>query len=157
MSGKAPMDDAPHLLVVDDDRVIRQTLARYLATNGYRVTTAEHAKAARAKINGLAFDTLILDVMMPGETGLELARAVRQGETLAQQGVPIIMLTARSEAEDRIKGWKSARMTISASLSSRVNCCYASPPCCGVPCRNRHRLSNPSGSEISASISTGWN
>src|SRR5215216_1410776 len=94
-----PADDAPHLLVVDDDRRIRDLLSRYLNSEGYRVTTAETAAAARAKLGGLKFDLLILDVMMPGETGFELARAIRTSSK-----VPIVMLTARSEADSRIEG-----------------------------------------------------
>jgi two-component system phosphate regulon response regulator OmpR len=92
-------DDAPHLLVVDDDRRIRILLSRFLAAEGYRVTTAETAAAARLKLDGLSFDLLILDVMMPGETGFELARSIRQTST-----VPILMLTARDEKESRIEG-----------------------------------------------------
>src|SRR6202162_6636657 len=68
-------DDAPHLLVVDDDRRIRDLLSRFLAGEGYRVTTAEDAADARAKLVGLSFDLLILDVMMPGESGFDLAKA----------------------------------------------------------------------------------
>jgi two-component system phosphate regulon response regulator OmpR len=101
---KTLADDAPHLLVVDDDRVIRQTLARFLSNNGYRVTTAEHAQSARKRLNGLTFDLLILDVMMPGETGFDLARAIRAGKTEQAAAVPILMLTARSEPSDRITG-----------------------------------------------------
>ena len=67
-------DDAPHLLVVDDDRRIRDLLSRFLLAEGYRVTTADTAAEARAKLGGLRFDLLILDVMMPGQTGLEFAR-----------------------------------------------------------------------------------
>jgi two-component system phosphate regulon response regulator OmpR len=67
-------DDAPHLLVVDDDRRIRDLLSRFLSSEGYRVTTAETAMDARAKLNGLSFDLLILDVMMPGESGFDLQR-----------------------------------------------------------------------------------
>jgi two-component system, OmpR family, phosphate regulon response regulator OmpR len=92
-------DDAPHLLVVDDDRRIRDLLSRFLFAEGYRVTTAETAADARAKLAGLRFDLLILDVMMPGETGFDLARALR-----ASSSVPIIMLTARDEAQSRIEG-----------------------------------------------------
>src|SRR5688572_3150825 len=95
----APADDAPHLLVVDDDRRIRDLLSRFLAGEGYRVTTADNAAEARAQLSGLHFDLLILDVMMPGETGFELARAIRVGST-----VPILMLTARDEKESRIEG-----------------------------------------------------
>jgi two-component system phosphate regulon response regulator OmpR len=92
-------DNAPHLLVVDDDRRIRDLLSRYLLGEGYRVTTAESAVEARAKLDGLSFDLLILDVMMPGETGFDLAQAIR-----VASHVPILMLTARDEAENRIKG-----------------------------------------------------
>jgi two-component system, OmpR family, phosphate regulon response regulator OmpR len=94
-----PADDAPHLLLVDDDRRIRDLLSRFLCGEGYRVTTAMSAKDARAKLNGLHFDLLILDVMMPGETGFDLARFIRTSST-----VPIVMLTARHEAESRIEG-----------------------------------------------------
>jgi two-component system phosphate regulon response regulator OmpR len=94
-----PADDAPHLLLVDDDRRIRDLLSRFLASEGYRVTTAMSAGDARAKLLGLHFDLLILDVMMPGETGFELARFIRTASA-----VPIIMLTARDEAESRIEG-----------------------------------------------------
>ncbi len=94
-----PADDAPHLLVVDDDRRIRDLLSRFLLAEGYRVTTADTAAEARLKLDGLSFDLLILDVMMPGETGFELARAIR-----AKSGVPILMLTARDEKESRIEG-----------------------------------------------------
>ncbi len=100
---KPPADDAPHLLIVDDDRVIRQTLARYLTNNGYRITTAGHAAAARKKLDGLTFDLLILDVMMPGETGFELAKAIRAG-TAGPRDIPILMLTARADLSDRLTG-----------------------------------------------------
>jgi two-component system phosphate regulon response regulator OmpR len=93
-------DDAPHLLVVDDDRRIRDLLSRFLASEGYRVTTAETAADARAKLSGLSFDMLILDVMMPGESGFDFAEALRG----TANNVPILMLTARDAAESRIKG-----------------------------------------------------
>src|SRR5712691_2059859 len=92
-------DDAPHLLLVDDDRRIRDLLSRFLLAEGYRVSTAETAADARAKLQGLSFDLLILDVMMPGESGFDLAKAIRVGSS-----VPILMLTARDAAESRIKG-----------------------------------------------------
>jgi two-component system, OmpR family, phosphate regulon response regulator OmpR len=92
-------DDAPHLLVVDDDRRIRDLLSRFLAGEGYRVSTAETAADARAKLNGLSFDLLILDVMMPGESGFDFAKSLR-----GSSSVPILMLTARDAAESRIKG-----------------------------------------------------
>jgi two-component system, OmpR family, phosphate regulon response regulator OmpR len=92
-------DDAPHLLVVDDDRRIRDLLSRFLTNEGYRITTAETAADARAKLKGLSFDLLVLDVMMPGETGFEFAKSLREISS-----VPILMLTARDAAESRIKG-----------------------------------------------------
>jgi two-component system phosphate regulon response regulator OmpR len=92
-------DDAPHLLLVDDDRRIRDLLSRFLLSEGYRVTTADSATEARAKLEGLSFDLLILDVMMPGETGFEFARGLR-----TTSNVPIVMLTARGEAQSRIEG-----------------------------------------------------
>jgi len=95
----SPPDDAPHLLVVDDDRRIRDLLSRFLVSEGYRVTTAETAADARAKLKGLSFDLLVLDVMMPGETGFDLAKAIR-----GDSDVPILMLTARDAAESRIRG-----------------------------------------------------
>ena len=92
-------DDAPHLLVVDDDRRIRDLLSRFLAGEGYRVSTADTAADARAKLNSLSFDLLILDVMMPGESGFDFAKTLRGASS-----VPILMLTARDAAESRIKG-----------------------------------------------------
>src|SRR5258707_695643 len=85
--------------LLDDDRRIRDLLSRFLCGEGYRVTTAMSASDARAKLLGLHFDLLILDVMMPGETGFDLARFIRTSSS-----VPIIMLTARHEAESRIEG-----------------------------------------------------
>src|SRR5262249_24446151 len=92
-------DDAPHVLVVDDDKRIRDLLARFLSDNGYRVSTAEDAASARARLRGLSFDLLILDIMMPGETGLSLAADLR-----THSQVPLLMLTARTDVEDRIAG-----------------------------------------------------
>jgi two-component system phosphate regulon response regulator OmpR len=94
-----PADDAPHLLVVDDDRRIRDLLSRFLTGEGYRISTANTAAAARAKLSGMSFDLLILDVMMPGETGFEFAKSIR-----TTSAVPILMLTARDGAESRITG-----------------------------------------------------
>jgi two-component system, OmpR family, phosphate regulon response regulator OmpR len=97
--GACPDDNAPHILVVDDDSRIRDLLARYLQDNGFRVTTAVDAASARATMRSLAFDLIILDVMMPQESGIDLARSLR---TSSQ--VPILMLTARAEPEQRIEG-----------------------------------------------------
>ncbi|MBL6853770.1 MAG: response regulator [Alphaproteobacteria bacterium] len=89
----------PHLLVVDDDERLRALLQRYLATNGYRVTAAPNAQDARALMKSMAFDLLILDVMMPGESGFDLTKSVRQSSQ-----VPILILTAKGDAGDRIAG-----------------------------------------------------
>jgi two-component system, OmpR family, phosphate regulon response regulator OmpR len=89
----------PHLLVVDDDARLRELLRRYLLDNGFRVTTAEDAADARAKLAAFAFDLVILDVMMPGESGLALTRALR-----GEDRVPVLLLTAMAEPEDRVNG-----------------------------------------------------
>ena len=131
---KPPPDEAPHLLVVDDDRVIREKLARYLVNNGLRVTTAEHARAARRKLEALAFDLLILDVMMPGESGLDLARGIRKGETNQPSTVPIVMLTALAESSHRISGLETGADDYVSSPSSPVNwCCGLTRSCAGPP------------------------
>lgn len=92
-------DNAPHLLVVDDDTRIRDLLSRYLTSQSFRVTVAADATDARRKLEGLQFDLIILDVMMPGESGLSLTEALHQDKT-----TPVILLTAKAEAESRIAG-----------------------------------------------------
>ena len=92
-------DDAPHLLIIDDDRRIRELLSRYLGDHGFRVSVAGDAAEARRKLSALEFDLLIVDVMMPGETGINLTRSVRENAD-----VPVLMLTALAEVEDRIGG-----------------------------------------------------
>jgi len=92
-------EDTPHILLVDDDERIRDLLCRYLRKENMRVTTAQDAAAARQNLEGLHFDLLILDVMMPGESGLDLAKDLK-----SKMEVPIIMLTAKAEAENRIEG-----------------------------------------------------
>ena len=91
-----------HLLVVDDDERLRSLLQRYLTANGYRVTVAANAAEARSLMKGMAFDLLIVDVMMPGESGLDLTKSIR-----SQTQTPILILTARGEAEHRIAGLES--------------------------------------------------
>lgn len=92
-------DEAPHVLVVDDDRRLRELLSRFLAENGYRVSAAPTAADADARLAHLTFDALVLDVMMPGENGFDFARRLRQNS-----GVPILMLTARANPNDRVTG-----------------------------------------------------
>ncbi len=88
-----------HVLVVDDDARLRELLRRYLADNGFLVSTAGDAADARAKLGALDFDLIVMDVMMPGESGLELTRSLRQIRT-----TPILLLTAMGEPENRIAG-----------------------------------------------------
>ncbi len=94
-----PSEAAPHLLIVDDDARIRALLQRFLQGHGFWVTAARDAAHARQILAGLAFDLVVLDVMMPGEDGLSLTRALR--ETSA---TPILLLTARGETDARIAG-----------------------------------------------------
>jgi two-component system phosphate regulon response regulator OmpR len=89
----------PHVLVVDDDDRLRELLRRYLAENGFLVATASDAAQARAKLMSLAFDVIVLDLMMPGESGLDFAESLRREGSL-----PILMLTAMDTVEDRIAG-----------------------------------------------------
>lgn len=89
----------PHLLVVDDDARLRELLRRYLSDSGFRVTLAADAGEARANLASFAFDLLVLDVMMPGESGIELIRALR-----GSNRVPVMLLTAMAEPEDRVNG-----------------------------------------------------
>ena len=91
--------ELPHILVVDDDARLRELLRQYLSDNDFMVTTAADATDARARLQSLAFDLIVLDRMMPGESGLDFARDLRR-----QNRVPILMLTAMGEAEDRIAG-----------------------------------------------------
>lgn len=99
-SAAALPDDAPHLLVVDDDLRIRTLLTRYLAQAGYRVTAAANAAEARQRMAALSFDLIVLDVMMPGESGVDFSRNLRS----AGASTPILMLTARTGVGDRILG-----------------------------------------------------
>ncbi|RCL02586.1 MAG: phosphate regulon response regulator OmpR [Candidatus Tokpelaia sp. JSC188] len=92
-------DDAPHLLIVDDDTRIRGLLSQFLQQQGFRITVASEARDARRKLIGIDFDLLIIDVMMPGESGIMLTRSLRESKN-----VPILMLTALSETSNRIDG-----------------------------------------------------
>jgi len=91
--------DKPHILIVDDDTRLRELLNKFLSQNGFRVSTASNAAEARQRLSALDFDLIVLDVMMPGESGLDLAMQIRRIDD-----VPILMLTAMGEAKDRIAG-----------------------------------------------------
>lgn len=92
--------EAAHILVVDDDRRIRQLLQSFLAQNGFRVTAAGTAAEARQRRQGLVFDLIVLDIMMPGESGLALAKSLRA----ERDDIPVLMLSALAESSDRIAG-----------------------------------------------------
>jgi two-component system phosphate regulon response regulator OmpR len=98
------MSEDAHILVVDDDARLRALLSRYLVGEGFRVTTAETAIDARAKLRAINPDMLVLDVMMPGESGLTLTESLRR-----EQGheLPVLLLTARGAPEDRIAGFEA--------------------------------------------------
>ena len=98
------MTDDTHILVVEDDARLRDRLARFLTGEGFRVTAAADAADARARMRGISPDLLVLDVMMPGESGLDLTRSLR-----AEQGhdPPVLLLTARGAPEDRIAGFEA--------------------------------------------------
>jgi two-component system phosphate regulon response regulator OmpR len=99
MSGGESDLPEPHLLVVDDDMRLGELLRRYLSDGGFRVTVAGDAREARAHLVSFAFDLVVLDVMMPGESGLELTHALRR-----EGRIPILLLSAMAEPEDRVNG-----------------------------------------------------
>ena len=93
------MAEMAHILVIDDDARLRELLRRFLEESGYMVTDAENALQARAYMDSTQFDLLVIDVMMPGETGLEFLQSIRNDTS-----VPALFLTALSETENRIDG-----------------------------------------------------
>jgi two-component system phosphate regulon response regulator OmpR len=97
-------DLEPHLLVVDDDARLRELLRRYLSESGFRITTAADALEARGHLSSFAFDLVVLDVMMPGESGLDLTQSLRLEQ---RHDMPILLLTARGAPEDRIAGFEA--------------------------------------------------
>ena len=98
------MTEDAHILVVDDDARLRSLLSRYLMGEGFRVTTAETAGDARAKLRAINPDMMVLDVMMPGESGLSLTESLRRDHG---NEVPVLLLTARGAPEDRIAGFEA--------------------------------------------------
>ena len=97
------ISDGPHILLIDDDIRLRELLHKYLSENNFRVTAADNAIVARKQMKRVYFDLLVLDLMMPGENGLEFAKSIRSTNNLSRD-VPILMLTAMGETEDRIGG-----------------------------------------------------
>lgn len=94
--------ELPHILVVDDDTRLRSLLRKYLSDSGFRVTTAADAAEARAQLANLSFDLIVLDVMMPGESGLTFVESLRP-----KCQVPVLLLTAMGAPEDRVKGFET--------------------------------------------------
>jgi two-component system phosphate regulon response regulator OmpR len=94
------VNDLPHILVADDDRRIRNLLQSFLIENGFRISVAATALEAREQMRIMAFDLVVLDVMMPGETGLSLTQSLRA----AGNTVPVLMLSALADPSDRIAG-----------------------------------------------------
>ena len=127
-------DDAAHVLVVDDDRRLRALLSSYLMKNGHRVTVAATAAEARAFLDGLAFDIIVLDVMMPGESGFEFAADLRK-----RSQVPILMLTARGEPQDRVLRTRDRRRRLSVETVRTARASVADrlrpPPHAGLALR----------------------
>jgi len=98
------MHDDSHILVVEDDPRLRERLVRYLTNEGFRVTAAGDAVEARTQLRAINPDLMVLDVMMPGESGLDLTQSLRLGQ---HQDLPILLLTARGAPEDRIAGFEA--------------------------------------------------
>ena len=97
------LDNASHILVVDDDTRLLSLLKKYLMDNGYRISTATSAEIAESKMIGFSFDLIVLDRMMPGGDGIDLVQRMRKGSGQSRD-VPILMLTAMGDSEDRIVG-----------------------------------------------------
>ncbi|MGH6875628.1 MAG: response regulator [Aestuariivirgaceae bacterium] len=96
-------DIEPHILVVDDDRRIRELITSFLGGHGLRVTAAASASEARDRMRGLAFDLIVLDIMMKEETGIEFTRSIRA----ERNSIPILLLSALGDAPDRVNGLAS--------------------------------------------------
>jgi two-component system, OmpR family, response regulator len=132
------MENTDHVLIVDDDRGIRELLATYLEKNGMRVSLAANGRQMRAALEQGVPDLIVLDLMLPGEDGLVLCRELRAGKF---RSVPVLMLTARSEEADRIVGLE---MGADDTSPNRLPCgsCWrvfgrscAAPACCLPACR----------------------
>lgn len=94
------MAEGQHILVIDDDRRIRELIKSYLVENGFMVSVASSANEARERMRGILFDLLVLDIMMPGETGLQFTTSMRK----SGKDIPVLMLSALADTDDRIAG-----------------------------------------------------
>jgi two-component system phosphate regulon response regulator OmpR len=93
-----------HLLVVDDDNRLRELLGKYLSNEGFKVTVTANAASAREKLANNLFDLIVLDVMMPGESGVEFIQTLRSDIFHPSRNIPILLLTAMGESQERIVG-----------------------------------------------------
>ena len=123
------------VLVVDDDETVANVVVGYLERAGHTARYLTDGQSALDAVAVAAPDLMVLDLMLPGVDGLEVCRRVRR----SLPDLPVIMLTALAEAEDRIAGWRSARTTTSPSRSPRANLCCESTRYCGA----RRRRSGP--------------
>ena len=121
-------ETTPHILIVDDDTRIRELLQKYLSDNGYRTSTAGDAAEAQSKMEGLEYDLLVLDIMMPGLTGLEFTEKLRASEN----PVPILLLTALAETEQRIEGLSIGADDYLPKPFDPKNYCCACKAFCGA-------------------------
>jgi len=126
--------EAPHILIVDDDTRLRELLRKYLSEHGFRTTSAPDAATARQHLGAMSFDLLVLDVMMPGESGTELTEDIRKSSD-----VPILVLTAMGETDDRIAGLERGaddyvvKPFEPRELILRINAILRRTPAAGVP------------------------
>lgn len=101
------LGDLPHILVIDDDDRIRDLVARYLSEHGFFVSTAENAQTAKEILNVAEYDALVVDVMMPGQTGMEFTQDLRKQGVYGKHDLPVLLLTAMGEVDNKIDGLTS--------------------------------------------------
>ena len=136
------MDHIDHILVVDDDREIRQMVADYLHKNGLRATAVADGRQMRAALETQSVDLIVLDLMMPGEDGLVLCRNLRASR---HRAIPIVMLTARDDATDRIVGLEMGaddyvvKPFAPRELLARINAVIRPRACCRRTSRSARR------------------
>jgi two-component system OmpR family response regulator len=133
------MMPTPHLLIVDDDRAIRDLLTKFFVQHGYRVSVAAEGRAMLQALQAARIDLIVLDVMLPGEDGLSLCRRLRADST-----IPIIMLTAKGKIPTVSSVSRWGPTIICPRISIRANCCRACAPCCGEAQTLRQKLSTSS-------------
>jgi DNA-binding response OmpR family regulator len=139
------MEHVDHILIVDDDREIRELLSSYLKKNGLRASIAADGRQMRAFLEANTVDLIVLDVMMPGDDGLVLCRELRAGR---HKATPILMLTARNDEMDRVLGLEMGADDYLANPSPHASCSPASRPCSGARacCRPISRSARRAGS-----------